>query len=170
MTGAMLGALLAGLAGSPHCVLMCGGFATGAAAEPGGVWLWHAGKLTTYAFLGALAGALGATIPGPRWMPALVAAVFLCWFALALGGLVREPHLLIPGLVRWGRGAARRPGPGWRFVFGLATGFLPCGLVYSALSVPVALARPLPGALAMVAFGAAFLALAWTFLRLDDQT
>ena len=47
-----------------------------------------------------------------------------------------------------------RPGLGAQFAFGVVNGFLPCGLVYSALSLPVALGQPVPGALAMLAFGA----------------
>jgi sulfite exporter TauE/SafE len=40
-----------------------------------------------------------------------------------------------------------------RFGFGVATGFLPCGLVYASLGIPVAASDPFVGAMAMAAFG-----------------
>jgi sulfite exporter TauE/SafE len=47
----------------------------------------------------------------------------------------------------------RVPGPGGRFLFGLCSGLLPCGLVYATIAVPVASADPRVGAGAMLAFG-----------------
>ncbi len=63
-------ALIAGFAGSFHCIGMCGGFACGLNHDrEGGVsslvvrnLLYNAGRLTTYAFIGALAGILGAAL------------------------------------------------------------------------------------------------------------
>ena len=59
----------AGFAGGFHCIRMCGGFAcalgrdtSGAAATVGRHLLCNAGRLTTYCFLGAVAGALGAML------------------------------------------------------------------------------------------------------------
>lgn len=154
------GAFLAGLVGSPHCIGMCGAFCTAASTRPGGQVLWHAGRLTTYAALGVVAGlagrgigAVGMAIPGLAWLPQVVAAGLLVWFALALAGVIREPHLRVPGLARLGAGLAGGTTPGSRYAFGLATGLLPCGLVYAALALPVALGSPGQGALAMLAFG-----------------
>jgi sulfite exporter TauE/SafE len=115
---------------------------------------WHAGRIVTYALLGAIAGAAGRFLPGPAWLPAAVAAGLLCWFALGLAGLVPEPRLHLPGLARAGSRAVNSTSVSAQFLFGLVNGFLPCGLVYSALGLPVALASPTQGALAMVAFGA----------------
>lgn len=150
----LLGAFLAGLAGSPHCVLMCGPFASACTRSGSGLPAWHAGRLTGYAILGAAAGAVGAVLPGPAWLPGALAVTFLLWFAAGLAGLVPEPRLVLPGLVGSGRLLQEGRGTAARYAFGVINGFLPCGLVYAALSLPVALAAPLPGALAMVAFGA----------------
>ena len=56
----------AGFAGSFHCIGMCGGFACALGRDPRGRaataerhLLYNLGRLTTYCFLGALAGALG---------------------------------------------------------------------------------------------------------------
>lgn len=154
MTFAILSAaLLAGLLGSLHCVGMCGAFAASCARAPFGVPAWHLGRIGTYMLLGALAGAMGHLLPGPPWIPGAIAAVLLVWFALGLAGLVPEPRLPLPALASTGARAAQSRAFGAQFVFGVVNGFLPCGLVYSALGVPVALARPLDGALAMGAFG-----------------
>lgn len=150
----MLGAFVAGLVGSPHCALMCGSFASACARSGAGLSAWHAGRLTSYAFLGAVAGAAGAVLPGPPWLPALLAALFLGWFAAGLAGLAPEPRIVFPALSRSGPLLQEGRGTGARYLFGVVNGFLPCGLVYSALSLPVALATPLSGGLAMLAFGA----------------
>ncbi len=154
MTPFLLTALLAGLAGSPHCVAMCGAFASACAAHRPGFGAWHAGRLAAYAALGALAGTVGRLIPGPAWLAPLLAALLLLWFTLTLAGLVGEPVIPLAGLTRLGTRLAGRPGLLPQFTFGVVNGFLPCGLVYSALSLPVALGQAGQGALAMLAFGA----------------
>ena len=153
MISYLAAAFLAGLLGSVHCVGMCGAFAASCARAPGGLPAWHAGRIGTYALLGAVAGSVGQAVPGPGWLPAALATLLLVWFALALAGLAPEPRLVPPGLSRLGARAAGRPTAAAQFLFGVANGFLPCGLVYTALSLPVALANPVDGALAMLAFG-----------------
>jgi sulfite exporter TauE/SafE len=150
----LVAAFVAGLLGSLHCLGMCGAFAASCTRVAGGLAAWHAGRVATYGFLGALAGVAGQLIPGPAWLPAVLATGLLVWFALALAGIVPEPRLLPPGLTQAATRAATRTSPSAQFLFGVVNGFLPCGLVYSTLGIPVALARPLPGALAMLAFGA----------------
>jgi sulfite exporter TauE/SafE len=148
------GALLAGLVGSPHCVGMCGGFAVAASARgKAGALAWSLGRLTTYATLGALAGAAGQALPGPTWVGTAVAAAFLVWFAAKLAGVGADVSLPIPGLAKAGRALAGRADLPGRFAFGAVNGLLPCGLVYAALAFPVASGSALYGALAMVAFG-----------------
>ena len=135
-------------------MMMCGPFAAACARPAAGLATWHAGRLAAYAVLGAVAGAAGGVLPGPAWLPPLVAALFLTGFAAALAGLLPEPRVVLPGLAAAGRLLREGRGPAARFGFGVVNGFIPCGLVYSALSIPVALSHPLPGAAAMLAFGA----------------
>ena len=146
-------ALLAGLAGSPHCVGMCGGFAAACSRPPAGLPLWHAGRITTYAGLGAVGGLAGGLLPGPRWLLVSISLVLLVWFAASLAELAPRPALRIPGITRLGTALARRRDPGARFAFGMATGLLPCGMVYAALALSLAAASPFGGALTMAAFG-----------------
>lgn len=147
-------AAIAGMLATPHCAAMCGGFATACARPRRGLAGWHAGRLATYGVLGAAGGAIGGTIPGPTWVPALLAIVLLTWFAAALAGIAPQPVLRVPGLSRVAQRAARAGGVPARIAFGSLTGLLPCGMVYAALSMAVATGAPLMGAGVMLAFGA----------------
>ncbi len=153
MNSLLAGAFLAGLIGSPHCVAMCGGFAATCARTPAGAAAWHLGRLSTYAILGAVAALVGHALPGPPWVPALVSAVLLTWFAGALAGLLPEPRLFLPGVGEAMNRLVASDAPASRYLFGMANGLLPCGLVYAALALPVALGSVPLGALAMVLFG-----------------
>jgi len=154
MTAALIGALLAGLLGSPHCAAMCGGFAAACGADGGSVSPWHVGRLLTYATLGALAGAFGAVVPGPSWVATVAAFALLVWFAARLAGLAPETRVRLPWLSRAAAWLVAQRTPWGRVGFGAVTGLLPCGLVYAALAFPVAIGHPAGGALAMVAFWA----------------
>lgn len=153
MIPALVAALVAGLLGSVHCVAMCGAFAASCTRARGGLPAWHLGRLASYTLLGALAGQFGQLLPGPAWVPGAVAAAFLLWFALALAGLVPEPRLIPAGLTAAGTRAAGSTSLGAQLVFGVLNGFLPCGLVYTALSTAVAQADWVRGGAVMLAFG-----------------
>lgn len=146
-------AFLAGLMGSPHCIGMCGGFAAACARPRGSILLWHAGRLSTYALLGLVAGLFGSRVPGPAWVPAAISIALLLWFALALAEVVPQPRFRLPGVIDAGVRLARQEGPLARFAFGAATGLLPCGLVYAGIAIAVGAASPAVGALAMIGFG-----------------
>lgn len=77
-TALALSALLTGLAGSPHCVAMCGAACTGIAGRCGGarpqraLLALHLGRLLSYAAGGAIAaGSVGALATLAAWSPAL---------------------------------------------------------------------------------------------------
>jgi sulfite exporter TauE/SafE len=164
----VLGAGFAGLVGSPHCLGMCGGFAAACSGDRAGSAAWHAGRLSTYAGLGALAATAGRILPVPAWGVTVFAALLLVWFAAGIAGITRPPHVAVPGLARVAAAALARSGRASRFALGLCSGLIPCGLVYAALAVPVASADPAVGAVAMIAFGLGTvpaLALAATGLR-----
>ncbi len=152
MIPALIGALTAGLMGGPHCAGMCGGFVTACTARGGAVWPWHVGRLLTYVTLGGIAGGFGAFLPGPSWAVSLVAVALLVWFALRLGGLLPESHWQIPGLTALSTRLLGGEGVLPRVGFGALTGLMPCGLVYAALSLSVAVGSAQAGALAMAAF------------------
>lgn len=168
------GLFIAGLAGGPvHCGPMCGGFVLGqvsdrmarlpaarlceAARLRGALLLpYHAGRITTYALLGALAGGIGggiglAALAGPLL---LLAAGLFALQALARLRPAWLPHLPAApaGWTAALAGAARRVPGG--LPLGLLLGLLPCGLLYAALTAAAAVGDPGRGALAMAAFGA----------------
>lgn len=156
MTGIALGALVAGLVGSPHCVGMCGGFASACADPARDALAWHAGRWTTYAVLGALAGGFGGLLltPGVAGVADVLAAGLTLAFALALAGVIQLPEgPALPGLTGTAAALLRRPGALARYGFGLTTGLLPCGLVYATLGLAVASGGALQGAGTLLAFG-----------------
>ena len=83
----------AGFAGSFHCIGMCGGFACAIGRDPHGHGatvlrhlLYNTGRLTTYCFLGVLAGAL----VGARLLAAARTRVLRVGFAVVITVLAVE--------------------------------------------------------------------------------
>ncbi len=167
--GLLPGLFLAGAAGSTmHCVPMCGGFVLGQVADGmarlpaarlcewqrigrGALLPYHLGRLTTYAGLGALGGAVTGRLPwfgiASAGLLLLGAALFLAHVAHALPGLDRAPAGWTRAIAR----LAKRAGGG--YPLGIALGFLPCGFLYAALATTAASGSPLLGGLGMLAFG-----------------
>ncbi len=130
---------------------------------------YHCGRATTYGVLGALAGWFAGqfgALTGVRWMSvallALAAAGFLAVAGIKLGGKPTAEGWLSGGvaagsvLARLERPLWQGVGPvGWRgYALGLSLGFLPCGLLYSALAAAAAARDPLAGAMGLLAFAA----------------
>ena len=154
-------AFLLALASSLHCIGMCGAFALVARSGPA----WHAGKILSYVALGAAAGLAGRAVGSASVGPALpiavavLASVVLLLSALQLAG--RLPRAL--GGSRTGRWLALplrrlaeaegRDLRARRFLFGLANGLVPCGVVYAGLAVAAVAGGAVQGALVMGAFG-----------------
>jgi len=156
---------LAGAAFSGHCVGMCGVFPlalrTGARSFPeaaGLQLLYHAGKISTYVFLGVLAAAAGLRLE-PWSGPLAVAAGLML---LAVGLTCLAPPGAWPRITRWVRGspfcwilsgllADARPLSA--FSLGLFNGFIPCGLVYAMLAYAATLGSPGRAALSLLCFG-----------------
>lgn len=165
-------AFLVGLAGSVHCLGMCGGIS--AALSMGtagrhrvlGPVLNSAGRVTTYVLGGALVGALGWGLLELLGVPALGRG--LMWFTAALFVIMGVSMLFrLPGLLWLERGGARLwrhlaplarrsfllRGPLGAYAAGLVWGWLPCGLVYTMLAAAAASGSPLHGAALMASFG-----------------
>jgi hypothetical protein len=117
---------------------------------------YHLGRMTTYAALGAVSGSLGGLlveVTRLRWMFAgflLLAAIL---FAAQAAGLPRLRALSAPPFLGRLAGRLTRDPSGWRhYALGVALGFLPCGLLYGALTAAAAAGNAPWGALAMAAF------------------
>lgn len=167
-----------GLAGSVHCVAMCGATSAAAvgacaAARPRDAWsAFHLGRLAGYALTGAVAAAgVGALARWSGWSPALrplwtllhVAALALGLWLLLRG---RQPEWLErlgrqatrPVQARRGEGAQgwqRLHGPVKASAVGLAWFAWPCGLLQSVLVVAALANHPWGGAAVMATFAIA---------------
>ncbi len=176
----LISALLMGLLGGTHCIVMCGGVvAMTCSALPLArrarfgaqlpyVLAYNAGRIASYSAAGAVVGALGATIASASFAP--VAGVQLA-LRLAAGLLMIGVGLNVAGFARalrwlerlgeplWRRAApmARRwvpvRSPGQALALGLLWGWMPCGLVYAALAASVTSGSALRGAATMAVFG-----------------
>lgn len=154
-------AFLAGLVGGAHCLGMCSGFVLAAAAGGQRSWLFHLGRITGYAALGAaaaLAGALlelGGAAAGLDRLRYLVSGGLLLGFGLAfLGVLPRrwlEPGVGVVATVL--RRARRGSGAAFPFLIGLPIGLLPCGLLYPMYAAAAGTGSPLRGSALLLAFG-----------------
>jgi len=168
----LVGGIGLGFLGSPHCVAMCGGVASALALAARGAGApalrqvaYNAGRLVSYGLAGALAGALGlsaARLLGPLGTLALRAAAALLLIALGLyltGWWSGLAALERQGARLWRHIAplARRLQPGrslgGALALGMLWGWLPCGLVYSALALAVTAGDAPHGALLMAGFG-----------------
>src|SRR5690242_15862946 len=149
--GIVTGAL-AGLTGSLHCVAMCGGYATAAAArtrtlEPArrlqaGRHAAQLGRLTTYLLVGAAFGAAGGAALALAWPPAqrvlyalanavlILTAVRIARPAAASVVLERAGLVLYRRAAPLARPLSVRPGLAGRYALGVLWGLTPCALIY----------------------------------------
>jgi uncharacterized protein len=167
----LLGFLALGvLGGVAHCVGMCSPFVlivsrqgTVLRSRPSVITrqLWYtAGRITTYATLGACAGALGHVVDlGGALVGIQRAAAAIAGIALVLWAIAALWHrdIVAPGCGGWFSRLAAPLKDRVRMhplTMGLFLGLLPCGLVYSVLIAAVARGSAAQGALALVVFGA----------------
>lgn len=167
----LITALLLGLFGASHCLVMCGGIAaaSGAAAHQthnkiATLLAFNSGRILSYTIAGMMVGFLG------LWLQQLHDGLMLSLRSLA--GVM----LIMMGLyvARWASWLTRieqlgqalwkhlQPSAGKlmaqsslrsRVALGMLWGWLPCGLIYSTLSWVAANGDPLLGALTMATFG-----------------
>jgi sulfite exporter TauE/SafE len=152
---------LLGLISGAHCLQMCGPIVLVIGPRRESQLAYHAGRILTYTFLGALAGAAGHGVAALGQLAHLTSgARIVSGAAMILAGILMVGILPSSGLItirrpgRFTRVAARLLGtPHGKFFAGLALGFLPCGLIYAALLKAMDAATPAAGALTMLAFG-----------------
>ena len=161
-------ALLLGLAGSLHCVGMCGPLLLALPLDAAGkrqvlrqMLVYHAGRILTYAALGLLFGLLGKglAVAGFQKMLSIAAGVFMLGMAFMAWRFERMVTAL-PGFGAFTQGLKSRMGNllrhnprGSTFSLGLLNGLLPCGMVYAALAGAIATTGSLEGGFFMAVFG-----------------
>ena len=169
MIAKIIAAFALGLVGSFHCAGMCGPLVIAGTLRGGRMCLrrlggYLLGRLVSYAFVGAVFGQLGAhalhrlPLEVGQTALALLMGVFAGWTGVRLllrttsrgsaavtGGLRRDR---VASLLSWVAQWVPRRGLG----LGLATGFLPCGLLVPAWLLAASTGEPGQGALVMAAF------------------
>ncbi len=168
----LFSAFVVGLLGGVHCVGMCGGIVGALSLGlPGArntpiLLAYNLGRISSYTFAGALMGALGfffsglLPVQGAQRVLMSFAGLFLILMGLylagwwnALSGIERAGGVIWRRLEPLGRGLLPVRTVRNGFMLGLLWGWLPCGLVYSALVWTVSAGGAVEGALLMLAFG-----------------
>ncbi|WP_242335990.1 MULTISPECIES: sulfite exporter TauE/SafE family protein [Anaeromyxobacter] len=173
MTDAVAMAFVTGLLGGfGHCIGMCGPLVGSFALASGalgprrslaGQLAYHAGRVTTYATLGAVMGLTGSFVnvagrlAGLQDVVAVVAGVLMILVGLGAaglsGGLKRLEARASARVVRLVRGLLSGGGPGRLYPTGLALGLLPCGLSWTLFLGAAGTGSPSEGLLLALAFG-----------------
>lgn len=165
-----LALFLIGLLGGTHCIGMCGGIVS--ALSVGGPprfvlhLAYNSGRIISYAAAGAIAGALGGlSLALSGQLPLRIALYVLANLMLvALGLYLIGMTQSLAFVERFGKklwvhlqplGKRYLPARtvAQAFPLGLLWGWLPCGLVYSALATALTSGSALHGAGLMLAFG-----------------
>jgi len=171
MTAEPVSAFLVGLLGGVHCMGMCGGivgaFSVGSRSSLLTQQLGcNAGRLLSYVTAGAAAGLAGSfSLLFERVLPAqaalyLAANVLLVLLGAHLAGWTNVVlRIEAVGAAAWrtlqpaGLKLAPAEGMARAVGMGMLWGWVPCGMVYSALALALASGSAAHGALVMLAFG-----------------
>ncbi|MDH5648469.1 MAG: sulfite exporter TauE/SafE family protein [Gammaproteobacteria bacterium] len=170
-------AFLVGLVGSVHCIGMCGGIVSALTlsaihqgATSKNTWLYivlyNLGRISSYVAGGIAGGFLGQQILDVIFLrhAQLAASLLASGFMIALGlyvagwwpGLMKVEQL---GQILWrymeplGRRFIPVASAYQALLLGLIWGWLPCGMVYTALVWSLSAGAPLDGGLLMLGFG-----------------
>ncbi len=173
LLSALLPALLIGFFGSGHCLVMCGGLVSALqmmmpnqnpVAKLKLQLALSAGRISSYVLFGALTGWLGmqgmmlagAGKPLLQLLSGLMLVLMALYISRLWTGLTALENLG-KKLWRYIQPVAARLLPLdsalKAFGYGLCWGYLPCGLVYSALAGSLASGSALQGAIWMLGFG-----------------
>jgi sulfite exporter TauE/SafE len=163
-----------GLLGSSHCVGMCGGFALSVGVGSPGVARnlarqvsYSAGRVFTYAILGAFAGFAGlwlsrkaGTLVHAQAALSIAAGVVLIGQGMkslgwvpGLGALLGRRATLPCASLSFFGPLLMSPRASAMFLAGVLNGLLPCGLVYAYLALASSGASLVGGVVTMAAFG-----------------
>ena len=163
----LIPAFLMGLAGSLHCVGMCGPIAMALPLQGRRSWekltgglLYNAGRITTYAIFGLAAGWIGGGLRWFGWQQriSLFLGITILLFMIVPAILpVNRLQIAIQSRMSGIRSTLAsvlfRGTPTAMFATGLLNGLLPCGLVFMAMAGSAVSGSSLWGASFMTMFG-----------------
>jgi sulfite exporter TauE/SafE len=166
--------LAASVLGSLHCAGMCGGLAAACSAPTSCVArrtrastvAYHAGRLASYALVGAISGAVGIVLQrGGSFVGVQQAAALVAGIVVALSGVAMlmahaaprvgkacTPPVLQSLTTRIIRCSMLLDPVARAAILGVATPLLPCGWLWAFAIVAAGTASTLQGAVVMVAF------------------
>jgi len=175
MIETLAGAFLVGLLGGVHCAGMCGGIVGALTIGlPQGKSIqqlpyhlgYNSGRIFSYVVAGGIMGGLGlllaeiVAIDKVQQILLIIAGIIMILLGLYLADwwriLTRVEAMGVPlwkKLEPLGRKFMPVRSPLQAFVLGLVWGWLPCGLVYTALIWSISSGGVISGALLMLAFG-----------------
>ena len=164
----LLSAVILGIMGSFHCIGMCGPIAfmlpvdhNKPAKKLFQVFLYHLGRITSYALIGLIFGFLGKGLYvfGLQQRLSIIIGILMILFILIPYRTFGKYNFSKPIYSfltkiksRLGK-ELQKKSPDTFITIGFLNGFLPCGLVYMALFGSIATANPWLGALFMALFG-----------------
>ena len=160
-------AFVMGLAGSLHCIGMCGPLALSLPVShdnnlsriTGGM-IYNSGRILSYTAMGLLFGSFGSLIIAANWQSSLSIALGIIillyllfpkkYLHFSTAATVGKPFTLLRQQL--GKLFYSKKLSSLLFI-GVLNGFLPCGLVYLALTSSIISASPLNGGMFMLFFG-----------------
>ncbi|MDE1463939.1 sulfite exporter TauE/SafE family protein [Spartinivicinus poritis] len=166
----LISAFLLGLLGGAHCLGMCGGIMAAISLHlPKQKKLpvllsYNTGRITSYTLAGMLVGSLGWSIQqlgpaanqGLRWLAGILLILMACYIAnwwKALTWLEQAGQHLWRYIQPLTKPFLPATNSKQGFCLGILWGWLPCGLIYSALTWSAASGNTLEGGLLMLGFG-----------------
>lgn len=165
----LLTALLLGLFGSSHCLVMCGGIAAAIGTRAGDkrlqtMLMFNSGRLLSYALLGLLVGSAGLWLSGLHESLMLMLRTLAAIMLILMGFYIARWWMVLTRFEQLGKPVwnALQPltrrfmasaNPADQLLLGMLWGLLPCGLIYSTLAWIAANGDPIIGSAAMLAFG-----------------
>ncbi|HEX3164830.1 MAG TPA: sulfite exporter TauE/SafE family protein [Chitinophagaceae bacterium] len=160
-------AFMMGLAGSLHCIGMCGPLAlslpvshSNNLSRISGGFIYNSGRIFSYTSMGLIFGSLGNLIIAAEWQNSLsiglgiIVLLYLLfpkkYFHFSTATTLAKPFMLLRqelGNLFQSKKLSSL------FFIGVLNGFLPCGLVYLALTSSAISASPVNGGMFMLFFG-----------------
>lgn len=143
----MITPFLIGLAGSFHCIGMCGPLA--AAVNGGRNIVYNAGRIFTYGLLGILVSfiGMGLNLAGVQQIVSITVGIAILILAVTKVRMI-TPTFIVKFMMKVRSRFKLHP-----LFSGMLNGILPCGMTLVALGYCVTLSTPLDGFLSMIAFG-----------------